>query len=254
MTSEHNVEQRIKIVRDGYIGNYSWDYGDGENINDWTQSTLMEMLNGIYYNSDSGNCYKSSSPTLCDFTDTGLKNMISKSMIDKNISWNLGGAPISQDGSNGLVTNLYTYERGSEVYQEDSIQRPVEWNATNSTHFNGVGLIYPSDYGWATNGGNLNRDKCFQQDLYHWSTEEYKLQCGAFDWLTPIYWEWTISQVIASRHAFKVNPAGYSNTGSVSVDTVGHVYPVVYLKSNVKIINDQQDGSYDKPYNLKLVE
>ena len=82
--TENGVEQRIKIIRTNDVENqksfeygYSWDYklnGVGSSIgnlgsNDWTDSQLKDMLNGIYYSSLSGECYKASSnPTMCDFT------------------------------------------------------------------------------------------------------------------------------------------------------------------------------------------
>ena len=40
-----NLESRLKLIRNESIGEYSWDYNsDGTYDNDWTTSTLMELL------------------------------------------------------------------------------------------------------------------------------------------------------------------------------------------------------------------
>ena len=47
-TSDAKIEQRLKIIKNESIGDYSWD---SNNSNDWTNASLMEMLNNGYYNS-----------------------------------------------------------------------------------------------------------------------------------------------------------------------------------------------------------
>ena len=58
-TASGQIEQRIKIIRNESIGLFSYDFRaetqNGEN--DWTESSLMKLLNGIYYTSTSGDCY-----------------------------------------------------------------------------------------------------------------------------------------------------------------------------------------------------
>ena len=45
---------------------------------------------------------------------------------------------------------LYEKERGTTVYSE----RPTKWTGK-------IGLMYPSDYGYATSGGSTtNREAC----------------------------------------------------------------------------------------------
>ena len=41
---------------------------------------------------------------------------------------------------------------------------------------------------------------------------------------------------------------------SAITSSADEIYPTLYLKPNLKILNDDQDGSESKPYNLKLVE
>ncbi len=98
-----NVEQRVKIVRtDGVgeqkaFGNYYWDTSN----NNWTTSKLKDMLNGIYYESGTGDCYKSSSTSQCDFnTGTDLPKGLdetARNMIDKEVTWNIGGSSTYDD-------------------------------------------------------------------------------------------------------------------------------------------------------------
>ena len=68
--TENGVEQRLKIIRFGGLlgqknfGNHSWDHkltSIGSSLsdngsNDWTDSELKDMLNGIYCESSSGDC------------------------------------------------------------------------------------------------------------------------------------------------------------------------------------------------------
>ena len=103
------VEERLKIIRDESIGNYSWDNkssGTGSSTssygsNEWTDARLNYLLNpghesesaggSLYWNSGSGNCYSGSNnaTTTCDFTSTGLKEE-ARNMIGDSL-WYLGG-------------------------------------------------------------------------------------------------------------------------------------------------------------------
>ena len=86
--------QRVKIVRDESIGEYSWDTSEvlvngGYGVNEWGTSKMMELLNnGAYYNRTSGTCYNGAknASVLCDFSEIGLLPE-SKEMID-TITWN----------------------------------------------------------------------------------------------------------------------------------------------------------------------
>ena len=149
------TEQRIKIIRNVSIGNYSWDssasdVNSGYGVNDWTLSDLKTELNTTYYNKTSGTCYNGQNnvSTTCDFNTTGLTTT-AKSMID-NAVWNLGGTTYSNPSSApyGLPTlDTYNKERGTEVYTG----RPTTWTGI-------VGLLYPSDYGYASTDTECRTD------------------------------------------------------------------------------------------------
>ena len=157
--------QRMKLIRTDSIGSYSWDNkasGTGSSIseygsNDWTDSTLKEVLNnGAYYNKTSGTCSSVQDETSCDFTSNGLTEE-AKNQID-TITWKLGGP---KNGGRVLASTWYTYERGIEGYTG----RPTAWQGK-------VGLMYPSDYGYATSGGtSMNRTSCLATILYNWDKQ-----------------------------------------------------------------------------------
>ncbi len=208
LTSDNLVEQRLKIIKNDNIGEYGRDYkkwsGSATNdlgSNDWTDSQLMEMLNGIYYNSEKGTCWKKgekdvSFSTECNFDGTvdsegnGLKKV--QNLIDKNIIWNLGGLLSDSSQYNSAVANdWYNFERGTEVYK-GNIVRPTEWNRENTKDSNGqsktelfhsIGLMYPSDYLYATNGGSLGRSNCFSKPSLDWKTSSSSEQCSLNDWI-----------------------------------------------------------------------
>ena len=166
------TEKRIKIIRDESIGEYSWDNkasGTGSSdsqygSNDWTDSALMEVLNnGAYWNRTSGTCpYGSNGATIsCDFSSIGLTEE-SKSLIGDAV-WNLGGTASYQSSSNGLPSHFYGYERGTTVYSG----RPTYWVGK-------IGLMYPSDYGYATSGGTTtDRSSCLAKEMYNWDSSSY---------------------------------------------------------------------------------
>ncbi len=252
-TEEGNYEQRLKIVRtDGVngqtnFGSYYWD----TSTNNWTTSKLKNMLNGIYYSSGNGECYTSSSTAIqCDFSQSattlpkGLDDT-ARGMVDGEVTWNLGGTANYTSSTNGLVTHFYNYERGTTV--NGSHQK--EWTKVNDSEYHkGVGLIYPSDYGYASHGGSKGRDFCFAKELYRWDTGDYKTNCSSNDWLKPSSsYLWTITPYSGdSYYAFPVDSRGYVNCRSVYNSYV--VWPVVYLKSNIQISGGE--GTFENPYTL----
>ena len=232
-------ETRLKIIRDKSIGNYNWDYtpdrrDNGFNYaNDWTTSTLMTLLNnGAYYNRTTGNYYNNSTTAISvDFSTTGLTSD-AKSMIG-NAVWNLGAI---EDNSH-TSTVFYTAERGTTVYSG----RPTEWIGQ-------IGLMYPSDYGYATGGGNTtSRNSCLNISLDEW--EKYS-DCYNNNWLyDTLNDQWTLTP--RSADSFRV--FNVFNVGSVFMPSADHrvaVFPTIYLSSNVKITGGT--GTSTDPYQLSL--
>ena len=237
--------QRMKLIRTDSLGKYSWDNkagGTGSSTssygsNDWTDSTLKEVLNnGAYYNKTSGTCPygQNGATTSCDFTSNGLTEA-AKNQID-TITWQLGGTSYD-NASNGLASHWYTYERGTTVYTG----RPTEWQGK-------VGLMYPSDYGYATSGGtSMNRAGCLAKELYNWDSSSYS-DCKNNDWLynSSIY-QWTLAPFSSnSNFVFGVNADG--NVSNNNATSRGAVQPSVYLISKTSILGGE--GTQENPYEI----
>ena len=261
-------ESRIKLIRGESIGTYSWDTSDssvnsGYGVNEWSQADLMKLLNpgyesesvggSLYYNGGSGNCYSSSnnSTTACDFTSSGLKTNL-KSLIGDTL-WNTGtnGTNSYTSSSNGLVSHFYSYERSSNTgkictsgtYCNDTVERTTIWQGK-------VGLMYPSDYGYATGGGSTsNRASCLNKELYNWDSSSYS-DCKNNDWLyNSSNWQWTLSPRALSSiasYVFFVSTTGDVNYNVAHVS--GAVRPSVYLLSETSIVSGE--GTPEDPYQI----
>ena len=245
------IEKRMKIIRNESIGNYSWDNSTTESsyeTNNWPDARLNYLLNpghesetyggSLYWNRKSGTCYYGSSngTTSCDFTSTGLTNE-AKTMIG-DAKWYLGGTSDYTSSSNGLASHFYSYERGTAVY-----------NSSRSTNWTGkVGLMYPSDYGYATSGGSSkNRASCMAKELYNWDDSSYS-DCKNNDWLyNSSQYQWTMSpRADYSIGVFSVYAAGYVDINNAYYALAGR--PVVHLKSTIKVISGS--GTTSSPYIL----
>ena len=249
------VEKRLKIIRNEPIGSYSWDNKDtttgAENNygkNEWAEARLNYLLNpghesetaggSLYWNRGAGNCYKGyqNATKTCDFTTTGLTEK-NKAMIG-NAKWYLGGTARYNSSSNGLASHWYKYERGTKVYSG----RSTSWIGK-------VGLMYLSDYGYATSGGaTTNRASCLAKEIYKWTSSTVS-DCKNNDWMyNSSINQWTImSRQDSASIGFDVD-----YTGSV-IDAYAYndrgVWPVVHLKSTIKVITGS--GTKESPYILE---
>ena len=245
------VEKRLKIIRNESIGDYSWDSKDKttgadgyDGKNEWAEARLNYLLNpghesetnggSLYWNRKSGTCYKgqNNSTTSCDFTSTGLTDT-AKSMIG-DAKWYLGGSSTYNDVTPPM---FYTRERGTTVYSGHS----TSWIGK-------VGLMYPSDYGYATSGGSsTNRNSCLAKELYNWDSSGYS-DCKNNDWMyNGSIWQWTMSpRADRSYIDFDVSYAGFVSYNYAFYTYAGR--PVVYLKSTIKVISGS--GTTSSPYIL----
>ena len=216
------IENRIKIIRDESIGDIAWDVSS---INDWSTSSLQQLLNsGDYYNR-TGN-----------YASNGLTSE-AKSMIN-DAKWYLGGTSSYTSASNGLASHWYSYERGTDVYSG----RPTSFIGE-------VGLMYPSDYGYATSGGSTtNREECLAKELYNWYSSSYS-DCKNNDWLFNNSDQWTMAPYSGSSYiVFYVR-----SSGSVYDDyayILRAVRPVLALASTVEITGGT--GTESDPYILGI--
>ncbi len=257
-----NKESRLKLIRSSSIGAYSWDTSDssvnsGYGVNEWSQAALMKLLNpgyesesvggSLYYNSGSGTCYYSSDNKTesCNFTSSGLKANL-KSLIGDAI-WNTGsnGTNDWKDywNTSGLASHFYEYERSNDTgkicssgdYCNDTLERTTTWTGK-------VGLVYPSDFGYATSGGSYkNRSSCLKINLGSSS--------NCTDWLYMNTYQWTISPAANSTKAYGVFFAtNYYINSSYTVYYTCNVRPSVYLLPSTSILSGE--GSQTNPYIL----
>ena len=230
-------ETRLKIIRNESIGEYSWDYNsDGTYDNDWTTSTLMNLLNnGAYYNRTTGSYYNgSTTATDVDFSSNGLTSE-AKSMIG-NAIWNLGGLPT--DAYN--ATYFYNSERGNDVYNNNSLK----W-------IGNIGLMYVSDYAYATNGGGniFDYESCLSYNLGSQGWNSYD-ECYLNDWLynLNVLLRWTMTATSSEWSYIYIN---YDTSVSIlQAQIPASVFPAAYLSTNVKITSGT--GSSSDPFILSL--
>ena len=239
---------KLKLIRNSEIGEYSWDNKDtttgaesAYGKNDWTSARLMKLLNpgyssettggSLYYDAKSGNCYsgQNNATTACNFTSTGIKNVITRNLISEE-TYYLGGYSTSSVYPN----EIYKVERGTNVYSG----RPTTWKGK-------VALAYPSDYGY---GADFT--KCSQKlGNYNNST------CASNNWLKPIISELTYNWLLTSTSDYS-SAVWYNYTSGNAREYGTNVYnaygvaPVIHLNSELSI--KLGDGSNSNPYQLSV--
>ena len=175
-------------------------------------------------------------------------------MVSK-VKWNTGTMPVDFNSNTNLITPIYMYEmeRSENVgkicnsgnYCTDTVDRTSSWTGY-------VGLMYPSDYGYATSGKNeAHRQICATQLMGAWASE---INCAQNSWLYDKYKEqYTITPALITTEASRV--FYIDDTGSLSSGLAyseGAIRPVIYLNSNVKIEEDVSEdyGSSSNPFRL----
>ncbi len=238
-----NKEERLKIVRDEPIEMRPWN----NSVNNWPDASLNYLLNpgheseavggSLYWNSGSGSCYTASGTNACDFTEIGLKED-ARNLIGDTL-WYLGGTADYTSASNGFTDLWYSYERGTNVY-----------NGNATSWIGKVGLVYPSDVGYATSGGSTtDRHACLNKELSGWADNGYS-DCINNDWLLLKNAQWTITPYLSnSTDVFYFVSPGRIVTSNVNFGYIS-IYPVAFLKSNVVIVSG--DGSASNPYILEI--
>lgn len=206
---------------------------------DWSSSILQKLLNSGAYWNRSTELYNNDDVTV-DFTTTGLTNE-AKSMIGDAV-WNLGGYTTNEEVTTSM---FYEYERGDRVY----LDVPTTWVGE-------VGLMYPSDFGYATSGGDtMDRVTCLSYPPYnwapYWSGTDYP-DCYNNDWMYDGLDKWTITAWLDRQipGAFILNSRGFIDKSYLTSNQWTTVFPVVYLSSSIKFVDG--DGSESNPFTLSL--
>ena len=205
-------ENLIKIVRNDSIGNNEWNF---DNTNDWTTATLQKNLNdGEYYNKT-------------------LKNNNTRLAIE-TVTWNIGE---SSNYKNVTPNLFYEVERGANVINGNQ----VSWIGK-------IGLMYVSDYGYATSGGSINnREFCLSKELFNWNDFQ---DCYKNDYLYKSEEiQWTLTSYSGNNSlVFDISNAGHVHYYSANSSL--KFRPALFLKSDIFI--GVGDGSKSNPYRLNL--
>ncbi len=255
------VDGKVKLVKEKSIGDYSWDsspsnmnYGHGYNI--WetingqtkadgtTKADLNILLNDGYYGGSYPSiCYGRRNNTTKACPPEYINSTL-KSMVDDKAVWYLGGQGYSNPSTPpyGLPTlDSYNNERGTTIYSDHIDIAKTEWTGP-------VGLIYPSDYGYASADSECRSDLRAGVTYIDGTSDYSNAKCKNNNWLHKNSYYWTMSPSSGiSYSVFSVGSSGYvyDNYAYLAVG----VCPAVYLKSNILI--ESGDGSSSNPYILK---
>ena len=179
----------------------------------------------------------------------GTSNVNSKlSSGIANAKWHLGG---TNDANYNTLTaeGVYNEERNTSAIYSDN----------PSSIYAKIGLMYPSDYGYATMGGTTtNRAECRSQALWNWSDSSYN-DCPNNNWLYTSQsnfvndGEWLLSPVFScSNRAAILFLTGFVHMrGRYDVDgKMFGIRPTFYLDSSVLKIEGTGDGTKDNAYRI----
>ena len=242
---EKENTNRLKLIKatpltDGTTRKFSWDYKSDDTFdNIWATITsgnysdsltsgsqLMKLLNsGAWWNGTSGSYYNNSTTaTNINFTNYKLSDK-AKSYITTS-RYYLGG----YNDYSPITNEMYGYERGTLRYNTD---RPLYWDGM-------VGLIYPSDYGYAAGNTCVNGTK-----LYY-----YNRECTNKDWLYISYTDqWLMSPRSDNSYSvIYVDGVGGGGLSGHIINNALAVSPVFYLTSSASISDGE--GTSDAPYIL----
>ncbi len=217
LTSENKVEQRIKIVRNDLLGYLPWSISctslnSCQTPIDWNSAVLQTILNQNYFQSDFISYY---------YKEHGSGTvMLSTLDFSENYLKDKYASMIDKVFWNigNLDINLYNNNQDKHALYLLERQNKETWEGK-------VALLYPSDVTYSFNDNSF-----LESNIWFWSLR------------------YTSSSVGFAGVDVLVNSK--VNLGPDSIAVQHYVYPTLYLKSNVKIINNQNDGSKEHPYEL----
>ena len=210
----------VKIMRNE-SASMKWDESNNDT---WTRpATLNTYLNGKYL-----------SGTLAESEKLGVGagrlglNKEAREMVEPNTTWYITAQNTMGTSRNNELykeRNNYTYTSGEETKNITA----TKWKGT-------VGLMNPSDYGYAAPKGCTSNLGSY-----------INANCSAKDWIHIGANQWTLSARSGSPYNvwYVYNNGNFDN---YDADGPGRgVRPVVYLKSDVHLIGNG-DGSIESPY------
>ena len=248
-SSSAGSKKLLKILDTNNYGGTSGKYWNqtqtsGKNYNDWSTATLKTELNEPYL--------------ITLFATSGVNTKLESAIVTSK--WHLGGANNTSGSSYYYSTitteNWYKAER-SPYATSGTLQNLYSGNPEYI--FAKVGLMYPSDYGYATVGGSTtNKAGCRAKELYNWDSSSYS-DCKNNDWVFK-------SQSISwgsNKSEWFISPLGYSSDYTTSLFSTGYLFadyyvynhqfavrPTFYLDSSILKIVGTGDGTKDNAYRI----
>ena len=233
-TTSAGTKKLLKVIDTNNYGGTSGIYWNSGGTNNWSNASLKTELNGTYLT-----------------TLLGTSNVNSKlNTAIVSAKWHLGGA--STDNYQTLTAEgIYRQERNTSAI----------YSGNPASIYAKVGLMYPSDYGYATVGGSTtNKANCRAKELYNWDSSSYS-DCKNNDWVyksQSISWganknEWLLSPYSSSStYAAYLYSTGFvSLYGNRNVDNLKlAVRPTFYLDSSILKIVGTGDGTKDNAYRV----
>ena len=143
---------------------------------------------------------------------------------------------------------IYTEERNTSAIS----------SGNPSSIYEKVGLMYPSDFGYATVGGTTtNKTGCRAKELYNWNSSSYS-DCKNNDWI------FTSQNSFADNREWLLSPYSMNSTDAAHLYSGGYVHlngyrvvggkfavrPTFYLDSSILKIVGTGDGSSSNPYRI----
>ena len=232
-TSSSGTKKLLKVIDTNNYGGTSGKYWNSAKTNNWSNASLKTELNGTYLT-----------------TLLGTLNVNSKlNTAIVSAKWHLGGAS-SSNYDTLTAEGIYIEERNTSAI--------VSGNP--AIIYAKVGLMYPSDYGYATVGGTTtNKSSCRAKELHNWSDSSFS-DCKNNDWLFTSQssfinrGEWLLAPYSSSsNYAAYLYSSGYVNFGGYSNFVGGNFFavrPTFYLDSSILKIVGTGDGSSSNPYRV----
>ena len=240
-TTGAGTKKLLKILDTNNYGGTRGKYWNSARTSNWSNASLKTELNGTYLTTLLGT--------------SNVNNKLNGAIVTSK--WHLGGA----NNTSGSIYNAQTITTENWYKAERS---PYATSGTLQNLSSGnpeyvyakVGLMYPSDYGYATVGGSTtNKSSCRTLALNSWDRSSYS-DCKNNDWVyksQSISWgsnkdEWFISPY------FSISAAYLCKFGYVYVDhdvsnSPFAVRPTFYLDSSVlKIVGGT--GTSTDPYHI----
>ena len=223
-TNSSGTKKLLKVIDTNNYGGTSGKYWNSAGSNKWSTASLKTELNGTYLT-----------------TLLGTSNVNSKlSSAIANAKWHLGGAS-SSNYKTLTAEGIYTQERNTSAI----------YSGNPSSIYAKIGLMYPSDYGYAT-----NKSSCRTKELMNWDSYS---DCKNNDWI------YTSQNSFVSSGEWLLSPYSSYSNGVAGLDSTGYVFlnshsyadddlfavrPTFYLDSNVLKIVGTGDGSSSNPYRI----